>query len=368
MTGPRAAATEFDLQPDPRILPMLGEITLPQWRCLAEFIDNSVDAFLSAKRSGHPVPEPEIHITVPTADSARGRVAVRDNGPGMDVATLEKAVRAGWTSDDPINNLGMFGMGFNIATARLGSVTQVWTTRRGDTEWCGLEIDFDKLVQQHELRTPRLTHPKANALEQGTELTIERLKPEQRQWLGKTANRSRLVREFESMYAAMLRPNGVPISFRLLLNGTALRGRSHCIWGGEGNPVREVLTARFGTVSAYQSLNVELPTRSFCVKCWQWLPSDATTCPACDSADNVVARQRRVYGWVGLQRYVSNVDYGIDFIRNGRKMSLPTRISSFGMLAVQSNLSIQLTIPRSRPAGGRDSHRSLPSDLHEGPI
>jgi hypothetical protein len=37
---------EFDLQPDPRILPMLGEISLDQWRCLAEFVDNSADRFI----------------------------------------------------------------------------------------------------------------------------------------------------------------------------------------------------------------------------------------------------------------------------------------------------------------------------------
>ena len=38
---------EFDPQPHPRILPMLGEINLTQWRCVAEFTDNSVDSFLS---------------------------------------------------------------------------------------------------------------------------------------------------------------------------------------------------------------------------------------------------------------------------------------------------------------------------------
>ena len=47
---------------------------------------------------------------------------VRDNGPGMTIDRLENAVRAGWTGNDPVNNLGMFGMGFNIATARLGTL------------------------------------------------------------------------------------------------------------------------------------------------------------------------------------------------------------------------------------------------------
>jgi hypothetical protein len=320
MSSPQQSVSEFDLQPDPRILPMLGEITLPQWRCIAEFIDNSVDGFLSAKRSGHDIGIPEVHVSLPTSDSPTGRVTVTDNGPGMDPSTLEKAVRAGWTSNDPIHNLGMFGMGFNIATARLGSVTKVWTTRAGDKEWHGLEIDFDALIRQRHFKTPRLTRPKIDPHEHGTEVIVERLKPEQRQWFSRTPNRSKMSDMFEVAYSAMLRPNGVPTSFTLRVNGNIVRGRSHCIWGGEGSPQRQVTTSRYGVVSAYQPVRVDLPNRSFCMKCWQWLSADDTKCPACDSADNVIVRQRGVYGWLGMQRYLSDTEFGIDFVRNGRKI------------------------------------------------
>ena len=56
-------------------------------------------------------------------------LTVKDNGPGMSLDQLENAVKAGWTGNNPLSNLGLFGMGFNIATARLGLVTEVWTTR-----------------------------------------------------------------------------------------------------------------------------------------------------------------------------------------------------------------------------------------------
>ena len=128
---------EFDLQPDPRILPMLGEINLVQWKCLAELIDNAVDGFLSAKRRGIDVENPEISVAVPTnSDSQAARVTVRDNGPGMSRETLEKAVRAGWSGNDPVSNLGLFGMGFNIATARLGTVSDGWDA----SKWTGLHF------------------------------------------------------------------------------------------------------------------------------------------------------------------------------------------------------------------------------------
>ena len=45
---------EFDLQPDPRILPMLGEMSLDQWRCLAEFVDNSADRFIGRQTRSPP--------------------------------------------------------------------------------------------------------------------------------------------------------------------------------------------------------------------------------------------------------------------------------------------------------------------------
>src|SRR5262245_26086412 len=139
---------EFDLQPHPRILPMLGEINLAQWRCIAELVDNSIDGFLAAMRSGSPTSAPAVTVNVPTSDTPNARVTIRDNGPGMAPDVLEKAVRAGWTGNSPIGNLGMFGMGFNIATARLGAVTTVWTTVANSPEWHGLRIDFEELVRQ----------------------------------------------------------------------------------------------------------------------------------------------------------------------------------------------------------------------------
>ena len=195
---------EFDLQPDPRILPMLGEINLAQWKCLAELINNSVDGFLEMIRSGI-TPEPlMVSISIPTSGTPTAKVVVRDNGPGMSQEKLERAVRAGYSGNDPISNLGLFGMGFNIATARLGTVTTVWTTRQNDPEWIGVKIDFDALREQRHFRTQALTRPKADASEHGTEVVIERLKAEQRQWLTKPANKSKLTKELSRVYSATL--------------------------------------------------------------------------------------------------------------------------------------------------------------------
>ena len=38
----------LDITPTPRILRTLGEIPFQTWQCIAELIDNSIDAFLSS--------------------------------------------------------------------------------------------------------------------------------------------------------------------------------------------------------------------------------------------------------------------------------------------------------------------------------
>ena len=74
------STTDFDLQPDPRILPMLGEINLAQWRCLAELVDNAVDGFLLLRRTGDSPANPEVLVNLPTSDDAGARITVADNG------------------------------------------------------------------------------------------------------------------------------------------------------------------------------------------------------------------------------------------------------------------------------------------------
>ena len=310
----------FDLQPDPRILPMLGEINLAQWRCLAELVDNSVDGFLSAKRQDNAVVNPEVHIAVPTSDSGSAKISVRDNGPGMSPEILETAVRAGWSGNTPVGSLGMFGMGFNIATARLGTVTTVWTTRRDDTEWHGLKIDFNALQQQSHFRTPHLKREKVDPHEQGTEVSIELLKPEQRVWFSRAGNRSQISRKLSKTYSAMLQTNGVPISFSLSVNGNRVQTRYPCIWSDE----RIVKNPRLGSIQAFQTIDRNLSDRPFCLACWQWLPAGQTEC-SCSRSGQIVQRERRVHGWLGVQRFLSNTEYGIDFIRNGRKIEVSNR-------------------------------------------
>lgn len=313
--------TTLDLTPSTRILPILGEIRLDLWQCLAELIDNPVDAFLNAARVNAPLENPEVRVSLPTNDSPTGRITVRDNGPGMDLATLNLAVRAGWTSNNPNDNLGLFGMGFNIATARLANHTRILSARAGDAEYTGVEIDFDKMRQQAHFEAPVVTAPKADPSEHGTIIEISNIKPEQRQAIAKPTTLAAVKKRLGRVYSAMLQANGAPVHFNLFINGQIVKPIRHCVWGDN----RIVQTSKFGPVHAFMPLNYPLAPRKFCSQHLEWLPPGTSDCASCGNATHVQERMRKITGWIGIQRYLSETEYGIDLLRNGRKIEVDNR-------------------------------------------
>ncbi len=310
----------LDLTPSTRILPMLGEISLEQWQCLAELIDNPVDAFLTAKRNGMPLEDPKINVSLPTTNSASSIITITDNGPGMDLQTLNNAVKAGWTSNNPMDSLGLFGMGFNIATARLAQKTRILSARAGDPEWFGVEIDFDLMRTQSHFDAPVIREPKSDPNEHGTRVEISNIKPGQLETLSKTATHSKITKRLARVYSTMLDTPGHPIHFKLYVNNKIVNPVRHCVWDET-----RVSQGTRGQVAAVQTISVSLAPRRFCSLHLEWLSAEVKECPTCHSAQHVEERQRKITGWIGLQRYLSERDYGIDFIRNGRKIEVDNR-------------------------------------------
>jgi hypothetical protein len=334
---------ELDLTPDPRVLQMLGEIDLHQWRCFAELIDNAIDGFFQAARAEAAIEYPEIIVSIPMADNENARVSVRDNGPGMALETLESAVKAGWSGNNPLSNLGLFGMGFNIATARLGLVTEVWTSRAGDPEQVGVRIDLDDLRARRSFRVPRQTRPKPDHTEHGTEIVITRLKPDQRSYLARANNQKTIRKHLARAYSSLL-TNSEAGRIRLVVNRTRLMPRRHCVWGEE----RSVELPDGSTVHAVEKLNVTLAPRRYCVHCMRTLATDEELCPTGSSNCNVVESPRRIRGWVGLQRYLDKTDFGIDFIRNGRKIEIGNKDLFVWSDGESSEVEYPIDDPRNR--------------------
>ncbi len=303
----------MDITPSPRILSMLGEIEFDEWQCIAELVDNSFDDFSSILSETQAWPggfKVSVTLPSPTADLAGAEVVVRDTGRGMTSEILEQAVKAGWSNNDRFDKLGLFGMGFNVSTARLGRQTRVLTTRAGDPEWIGVEIDLDHVGS--DFRAPDITEPKDDPSEHGTRIIVSGLHRERAEWLQRNAVGLRT--KLGSVYGWMLehRP------FELWIQGTKVLPRRLCRWGDD----RYVIYgsgANAERIPAYIPIDQRFELADACDICGNWQERGKNVCDQCGS-DRLRQRERRLHGWLGIQRHLDRREFGIDFLRNGRKI------------------------------------------------
>lgn len=303
----------MDITPSPRILRMLGEIEFDEWQCIAELIDNAFDDFTEILHEGQTWPGGfKVSVTLPGqgAGLMGAEVIVRDTGRGMTRDTLEQAVRAGWSSNDRFDKLGLFGMGFNVSTARLGRRTRVLTTRAGDPEWIGVEIDLDTLGP--DFQALDITEAKDDPSEHGTRIEITNLHADRADWLRRNA--ANLRTNLGQVYGWLL--DNKP--FELWVQGSRVLPRRACRWGDD----RYIIYgggANAEKIPAYIAIDEVLQPADACEICGNWQNTGKDVCDQCGSSA-LRERERRLHGWLGIQRYLGKRDFGIDFLRNGRKI------------------------------------------------
>lgn len=336
----------LDITPTPRILPTLGEIPFQTWRCIAELVDNAIDAFLSDMS----VEERDKRISVTWSNDSVGAAAktleVTDNATGMSIEQLQNAVRAGYTSNNPIGNLGLFGMGFNIATARLGEETMILSTRKGDTEWLGIMIDFQKLIEARKFDAPIIRKPKDNPDESGTKITVSKLK---KGILGELSKEAAIRYSLELIYTPLLSNQDISVTVK----GKQLRPRNHCVWS-ESRYVRY----NNQNVAARITIDRSLGASLFDVSRNCYLSQDEEQYyidwqSGKSLPDNIVERDKRLTGWLGIQRYADPNDFGIDFIRNGRKILISDKSLFQYENPITSQKEMQYPVELGTSIGGR---------------
>jgi sensor histidine kinase regulating citrate/malate metabolism len=124
---------------------------------LCELIDNSIDSFQAAMLKGEPVQSPLVILELPKkqeVNQGTGCVRVRDNGPGLSPEMAEKALRVGFSGNNQYDSLGLFGMGFNISTGKLGRRTRFITSRRTDGAAIEVVIDLEELNAAKSYQVP----------------------------------------------------------------------------------------------------------------------------------------------------------------------------------------------------------------------
>jgi len=311
----------LDITPSTRLLQVLGDIPLQPWQCLAELVDNSLDELL--KQPERTPQDPlQVDITVEDRGSQGTFLNVSDNGFGMSRKELERSLKAGHSAKNRYGSLGLFGMGFNIATARLGNVTTVSTTQAGSQEMLRATIDFADLKRRESFSVPMEVLP-AEQPQSGTTVRVK-LKREMGENFRRPATQKTLMAQLGDVYSFLLR-DGVPgisrsglsspIPAILRFNDEVITPKLPCVWSDE-----RAVTSYGQQISAIQYVDLRLTEATACLDCGYWDRKNGPEfCEECSSS-NLDLRERRIWGWVGIQRYIDSSNFGIDFIRYGRKI------------------------------------------------
>ncbi|MEZ9525858.1 ATP-binding protein [Enterovibrio norvegicus] len=318
----------FDLTPDPKVLIALTHTPLKPMDALSELIDNAIDSFALSRNSGFEVSNPMAIVDLPSRKELEdnlGTIRVRDNGIGMSPSMAEKALKAGFSGNNPYDSLGLFGMGLNIATGKLGSRTTVITARKGDSQALKVVVDLIAIQEQSSFEVIPELVDKPDGFENGTIVEISNWWPKgnaNSDFIQKLIayGRPKVRSEIGRRYSTLLKQKFVNI----VVNGESCKPFHHCVWGSN----RFVEHKGIGRVYAKREFSEVIGTQKRCTECFVLVPEDRESCPACHSF-SLRTIDETVKGWVGIQRYDDESHFGIDLIRNGRAIRLLEKAAFF---------------------------------------
>ncbi|GGS95848.1 hypothetical protein GCM10010270_79800 [Streptomyces violaceus] len=294
--------------PSPALLSVLGDLPLSEWAAVAEV----VDVVRKGREEGVPA---SVAVDFQHDGTARERDTITISCPdtGFDRAAIQQLFRI--IGIDRPQEQNEFGPGFLVACLRLGSRITLRTAQRHEPAWTVFTLDLASLASGTSWRIPIGAEPKTETGQQGTRITIEALRSA---WPSNMQHRLR--RHLGDVYSYMLREQQMQVT----VSDSVVTPRKPCIWGEN-----RFVQRRGQDISAVQKLDVVLATLYRCQDCWHASPLGSPCCPQCQGT-RLEQTEHRVWGWLGVQRYLHQRDYGIDFYRNGRKiLARDKRLFSF---------------------------------------
>lgn len=317
----------FDFTPDPRVLIALTQTPIKPMDALCELIDNSIDSFYNSKLQGISIKNPTITIDLPKnadVDNGIGVLKIRDNGPGMSTEQAERAIKAGYSGNNQLDTLGLFGMGFNISTGKLGISTRFLTARAEDDYCTRTVIDLEKINESKSFIIDAEQTSKPINFNSGTQIEISKWWPAGHSNFGFIKKLlqygiKKIREEIGRRYATILRNGEISI----IVNREPCVAFEHCVWGANRYVVH-----KGNQIPAQYSFDTILRTRKRCAKCRTIIPDGETKCPSCSNTE-IRTVEERIKGWVGIQRFDDTNRYGIDLIRNGRAIRVGEKSAFF---------------------------------------
>ena len=180
-------------------------------------------------------------------------------------------------------------------------------------------MDLQKLAKGSTFYLEPKTRIKSDPNLSGTEVEVCRLRADWRNLLNDTGwIRHNVTQRLSRVYGAMLRDNNPqPMRFSLYVNNKKVPAWEHCVWPSDWTVFRK----GEGDVRPIQEIDQTFGTRYF-VRSTEQIYDSRKEVPEDVPPEDIVEIKERVYGWLGIQRYADEKDYGIDILRNGRKIEV----------------------------------------------
>ena len=222
-------------------------------------------------------------------------------------------------------------MGFNISTGKFGRATTLLTGCLSPDDAIQVTVDLDQMRDARSYEVPVEYVAKPVNFEQGSLVTVAGWWPEGNpncRFVRKLVQYGipKVREELGRRYATLLRTGSAKSSERtqIVVNGSASVPFEHCIWGDNRFAEHRML----GRIPAVIRFDELVGSQVRCSTCTALVSPGVSECSACGSAA-LRTVEERVRGWLGIQRYDDETDFGVDLIRNGRAIRISEKAAFF---------------------------------------
>jgi len=175
MPKPQASTTTVNIRPEVSILSVFPHLNYRPWFALAEFVDNSIQSYMSSRNQLEKVEGNDFKLVVSIEFSPleNGKIIIRDNAGGIHTNDYQRAFK---TAAIPADRSGLseFGVGMKSAACWFAKYWSVRTNALGEELERFVELDVDKIVREAIEELESIEVP-AQTNRHGTEITLRDL-------------------------------------------------------------------------------------------------------------------------------------------------------------------------------------------------
>jgi hypothetical protein len=135
-----------NIRPGVSVLTVLAHLNYRPWFALAEFVDNSIQSFLTNRESLGEAKQTKLRVAIDINPADTGTITVRDNAAGIAAADFPRAFRPAELPPDR-SGLGEFGMGMKSAACWFAPRWSVRTAAFREGIERSVNFDIDQIVR-----------------------------------------------------------------------------------------------------------------------------------------------------------------------------------------------------------------------------